>query len=401
MACPAVITGDAFVTRILTHIDCQASYLGSYGYQSLADPGSPAAQLMAGLLTVFVALWGLRLLLGPSPAMRDVVTDGLKVGIALTLAFSWPAFRTVIHDVVLDGPAQIASSVSTPGLANSGSGLVARLQNADNAIARLTEVGTGRRSGQYIAEQVVGGTFESVALEDSSSIGWARVSFLVGLIGTLALVRIGAGLLLALAPLAAGMLLFPATRGLFAGWVRGLVFAIGSAVAITFTIGIELAIIEPWLADALRVRQLGYATPAAPVELLAMTMAFTLVHIGMIWGVAKVSFHSDLVARLLPASGEQQDRVQYTGERPGTFRPPSDPTRAEALASHLETRVRLEQGAGYYSRVPGAAGFASSAERDGTPLVDPGVVTASTSTSGFRRTVGSSSMAAARREGRR
>lgn len=400
MACPSVITGDAFVTRILTHIDCQAGYLGSYGYRSLADPGSPAAQLMAGLLTVFVALWGLRLLLGPTPAMRDLVTDGLKVGIALTLAFSWPAFRTVIHDVVLDGPAQIAGAITTPGLANSGSGFVARLQEADNAIASLTELGSGRQTGQYIAPETAGGTFESVALEDESTIGWARVAFLVGLIGTLALVRIGAGLLLALAPLAAGLLLFPATRGLFAGWVRGLVFAIGSAVAVTFTLGVELAIMEPWLADALRVRQLGYATPAAPVELLAMTMAFAIVHLGVIWGAARVSFHSDLVARMLPAAGKEGEHVSFTNNERGPALVEGNPTRAEALANHLETRVRLEQNAGYYSRVPAASGFASATGREASSQPAAVLVSTPTSTSGFRRNTRGPSMAAARREGR-
>lgn len=397
MACPAVITGDAFVTRIISHIDCQAAYLGSYGYQALADPGSPSALLMSGLLTLFVALWGVRLLLGPGPAMRDVVLDVLKVGIVLTLAFSWPAFRTVIHDVVLDGPAEIASAISTPGLASSGSGFTNRLQAADNAIVSLTETGTGRRTGQYIDPQAAGGTFEAVALEDSSAFGWARIAWLVGLIGTLALLRLAAGLLLALAPLAAGLLLFRGTRGMFFGWLRGLVFAVAAAVAVTFTIGVELAILEPWLADALRVRALGYATPAAPVELLAMALAFAMLHLGIVWLIARVCFHAGEAWNRTPVVGREQEDGwrEPTGAAPVL---PAGSGRAEVFSGHLETRVRQERLAGYGSRVPAASGFERAATPGGDAGPDPLIRAGTGSPGGFRRSARSPSMSSVRRD---
>lgn len=88
MACPAIITGDRFVSRLIEHIDCQSRYLGSYGYEALGQSGSTASLVVTGLLTLFVALFGIRLLFGPTPAARDVVLDVLKIGIVLTLAFS-------------------------------------------------------------------------------------------------------------------------------------------------------------------------------------------------------------------------------------------------------------------------------------------------------------------------
>ena len=94
MACPAIITGDQFLSRTLAHIDCQAQLLGSYGYAALGEPGGAASTFMAGMLTLFVALYGVRLLFGPTPGARDVVLDAVKVGIVLALAFSWPIFRT-------------------------------------------------------------------------------------------------------------------------------------------------------------------------------------------------------------------------------------------------------------------------------------------------------------------
>lgn len=392
MPCPAVITGPTFVTRVLTHIDCQTEYLGSYSYQSLAQANSPAGLLVLGLLTLYIALWGYRLLFGPRPPMRDVMTGAMKVGVVLTIAFSWPAFRTVIHNTVLNGPAQIASSLTTPGLPNSGTGFVDRLQAADNAMDTLTHLGTGRRTGQYIDPNAPGGTFRSAPLDDEGSFGFARVAYLAGLIGTLAIVRLGAGLLLALAPLAAGILLFPATRGLFMGWLRGLAFAFVAAIGMTLTFGVELAVLEPWLADTLVVRQQGYATPTAPTELLTMALGFTLIHLGVMWGAARVAFFSEWSRRVDPA--EEQTVARYSeGTRVRTYAIGSDgPSRAEALSRRIEARMRVEQEAGYSARAPVGAGFAvrpngKEPVLTGLAASDDGTVTRRTSSSASRSSV--------------
>lgn len=210
MECPAILTGEQFLTRVLANIDCQAAFLGSYGWQALGQPGSLAATVMTGLLTLFIAIFGIRLLFGPTPGARDVVGDVLKIGIVLTLAFSWPAFRTLIHDVVLEGPGELAASAGAP-IMPEGTGLVERLQDADNAMLRLTEQGTGRQTGAYVNPDDPGGTFMGQALEDEKSFGQARLIYLAGLLGSYGLLRLVAGLLLALAPLAAGMLLFELT----------------------------------------------------------------------------------------------------------------------------------------------------------------------------------------------
>ncbi|MEP1833874.1 MAG: type IV secretion system protein, partial [Hyphomonas sp.] len=236
------------------------------------------------------ALFGLRLLFSGAPTGRDLVYDVLKIGIVLTIAFSWPAFRTVIHDVVLAGPAQIASSINTPGLPDTGTGMVTRLQSTDDSLVQLTEIGVGRNTGAFLEDGSTGTTFAGSALEDTSALGYARLLYLAGTIGALGLVRLLAGLLLALAPLAAGLLLFEATRGLFAGWLKGLVLAMLGSIGLAIVLAAELAIIAPWLSDALRIRSLGYAAPAAPMEILSMTLAFTLMKFGVIWLLAKVAF---------------------------------------------------------------------------------------------------------------
>ncbi len=347
------------MTRVLGHIDCQAQLLGSYGYQALGQPGSSASTLITGLLTLFVAFWGIRLLFGPGPNARDVVLDVLKVGIVLTLAFSWPAFRTLIYDVVMTGPGEIAASMSTPGLASSAAGFVERLQAIDNGLVSLTELGTGRRSGEFIDGSAVGGTFDGTALEDRSALGWARLVFLSGLIGSLALMRVLAGLLLALAPLAAGLLLFEATRGLFAGWIRGLVLVLLGSVAITFVLAIELAMLEPLIADALNVRQLGYATPSLPMELFALTLAFAVVKFAIVAVLAKVAFHRGWIAMpQIPDVWRRADpdvRSRTTSEHHSINR-----SRAERLSEHVSNRVQTERRNLQIASSPSSSGTGSS-----------------------------------------
>ena len=338
--CPTIITGDHFVTRVLGHIDCQAQLLGSYGYQSLGQPGSMAATVMLGLLTLFIALFGLRLLFGSALSGRDIIGDGLKIGIVLTLAFSWPAFRTMVYDVVLLGPGEVAQAIDTPGLDNDGARrIVDRLQGVDRSLVRLVEVGTGRQTGALIeGDQGSGSSFVGTALQDEGAFGYGRLFWLAGTIGSLGLIRLFAGLLLALAPLAAGLLFFDATRGVFAGWLKGLVLVTAGSIGLTIVSLVELAMLEPWLADALRIRALGYATPSAPLELLAITAAFFLVKFGVIWLLAKVAFARGWIT--LPSSAERTTDAapasRGVAREQVTVLGSVVPSRAQATASSVE-----------------------------------------------------------------
>ena len=104
MSCPAVHTGGRFLADMLIHVDCQAQAIGAYGYGALSNPHSGLSIAFTGLLTVFVALFGLRLVLGEHMTGRDVMLDVLRVGIVLTLATSWPAWRVLGYNTVLQAP---------------------------------------------------------------------------------------------------------------------------------------------------------------------------------------------------------------------------------------------------------------------------------------------------------
>ena len=295
--CPALSTGEAFLGSLLRHIDCQAQTIGASGYQALANPASPVSLLITALLTLFVALFGLRMMLGRAPTVRDGVMAMVKIGIVLTLAGSWPAYRTVVYDVVTRGPAQIAGLLAGPSVApGADGGLIGRLQAVDAGIVRLTSLGTGREDLAALPSAPGYGPSQRFPINDNTGFGWGRVVFVAGVAGAYGFVRLTAGLLLALAPLFAGLLLLDLARSLASGWARALVFAFLASITINLILGVELALLEPWLAQLITARQSQALAASAPIELLILALGFSLALAGALAVLLRLAFTVDVPA---------------------------------------------------------------------------------------------------------
>lgn len=289
--CPAGVTPDQFLTNALGYIDCQARIIGSYGYEAISGSSAGGAALVA-LLTLFVALFGARMMFGHVPDMRELGVSIAKVGIVLMLVTSWPAVRTLFFDTAVSGPAEVASRI-IGGPESSGAGIVPRLQNVDNAIVRLTAFGTGRdelNSTRTADGRMAAEGFAGVALTDALALGGARYAWLAGALAALGSVRLAAGILIALLPLFAGFLLFSATRGLFVGWLRTLLALILANATVLVVLAVELAFLEPWLEQSLAQRAAYVATPSAPTELLVITSGFTAVTAALIFMLFRICF---------------------------------------------------------------------------------------------------------------
>lgn len=347
--CPALATGDAFLSSLLRHIDCQGQTIGAGGYQLLADPGSPLALVLTSVLTIFVALFGLRMMLGEMPTLRDGVMAAAKVGVVMAIATSWPAYRTVVYDVVVHGPAQLSAALGdSAGLPGTDGDLVGRLQAADVTIGRLINLGTGRTDVTSLTPAEAGpdgAPPRRAPIADDPAFGAARVVFLSSTVAAFAIVRLTAGVLLALAPLFAGFLLFEMTRGLFIGWARAMVFVILASVAATILFAVQLTLLEPWLAQVLNLRQDRIVTVAAPVELLILCLGFALALAGSFAVLLRLAFTAPLSflrgavgTTSVPTSAQEMTRP---------FPRPSEPDRpaprAHAVADALSASLRRER----------------------------------------------------------
>lgn len=365
----AGINDNQFLTSVVSHIDCQAQTLGAAGYQALAGGGSAASLILGGVLTIFVAFFGYRLILGDTPTIRDGILIAIKVGLVLVLTTSWPAFRTVAYDVALKGPAELAGAIGgASGLPGANGGLIDRLQRVDDQIAELTVIGTGKPPNQDLvagpsavplnpAQQAQERRrLEGLAsrarwdpTKDLSALGSARTLYLTSAIGAFASVRLLAGLLLALGPLFAIFLLFEGTRGLFEGWLRGLAGAAMGALATGIVLGVELALVEPWLAAVMELRHQETSTPAVPVELFVLTLIFAVSLIAVIAAVARVTygFHFPLSWAKVQERivGGASDRVPLlAGPQAAEGTPNDQRSRAIAIADAVAATQRRETG---------------------------------------------------------
>ena len=351
--CQAPPNGAGFLSGALNFIDCQAQTIGEAGYLAFAQPGSAISLALTALLTIFVALFGLRLLFGRTPDFGEIMIAAIKVGIVLMLATSWAAYRVTVYDLVLKGPAELAATVGgSSSLPGTDGGLTQRLQGVDDAILLLIDTGTGRTdpASTRQAEDPTAPPLTRAPIADDLAFGLGRVLYLSTAIGALGLVRLAAGLLLALAPVFAGFLLFEATRSLFAGWVRTLAALLLAAFAVSMILAVALAALEPWLAQVLAQRAALFITPAAPIELLVISLAFAVIAFGLIAVAFRLAFAPSLSvllsvpARLAKQNLLSESRAANSETLSSTSQ--SQTSRAFAIADAVVATQRREALAG-------------------------------------------------------
>jgi len=375
-ACQPLTYESGFVSGMLNFIDCQAQNIGSQGYQALAAPGSTLSLLLTGFLTLFVAFYGYRMLFGQTPGVRDGVLALAKIGIVLALATSWPAYRALFYDVALHGPAEIASGVGAPaGLPGSNGGLVARLQGVDAALIALDKAGVGglEEREKATTTRVVNGQAQTMVASPRQpdsfepwALGAARVFYLVTAIAGFASVRLVAGLLLALGPFFIAFLLFDGTRGLFEGWIRGLAAAALGAVGVTVLLGVQLALMEPWLTNLLARRAVKLSVVGAPTEILVVTLVFAVTLAVMLASVTRLAMGFRLPASIRTASSQLVSSLRGEGpiQRPalaGPQVPAEQRSRAAAVAeavAQTQRREAAQAAAGAAQRQAAAPGLA-------------------------------------------
>ncbi|AJP70593.1 type IV secretion system protein [Sphingomonas hengshuiensis] len=379
--CPGIVDGR-FLESTLAFIDCQAQSLGAEGYQALVAPGGSLSVLLSGMLTIFIALFGYRLLLGEAPDMRSGIVAFVKIGIVFALALSWAAYRPLVYDVVMQGPASLVADVAAPSALPGTSGdLPARLGQVDRALQELGRPNIGSALPQAAQPQTTQANdaqapqalrppvSDPPSIFSPYSLGTARLTFLTATIASFASVRLVAGLLLALGPLFIGFLLFEGTRSIFEGWVRGLLGTAIGAIAVTLLLSVELALLEPWLATLILRRSTDPFLSGAATELLVVAFAFALTLIAGLGMAARfaMAFRLPATLRALPgrwasALADESGRVTLPLRAPLTsgLEPPSRAARLGDTVAQIERREARER----EMQTQATGGYGATAPRD-------------------------------------
>lgn len=331
---------------------------------------------LTAMLTIFVALIGYRMFVGRGPDLGGGLLIFAKIGIVLALATSWPAFRTLIYDVAIDSPAQLGASVGgAASLTGGGAALTDRLSETDRALRTLNAWGIGSEPNRAGVSDDQG--IEPDTTYETKALGAARMSFLTGAIGSIALTRLAAtAVLLALGPLFIGFLLFDATRGIFGGWLRGLIGLTLGTTASSLVLAVETAIVQPRVVTLINLRASGYSIAGSATELLVLGIAFAIVTLA----VLLVSFYVAAGLRLpswqwtrqyLPASlgGAASGRASACCRSP-----PIAPTRARAPRSSSMRSRRCSAAKPRRAPVRAAAAVTAPVRSPAPPLRHPGPI---------------------------
>ena len=286
MVCTVTPDSGTFASSFIAYADCQARTVGEHGYLALAASGSNVSQLITILLTILIAIFGYRLLLGATPTLREGVMTLVKVGFTVAFATGWPAYQAVVYDVAIMAPGELGATIgAAAGLPGTTGDLPAHLDVVDQQFQLLAIYNANRPFVPLPPGSVPPPLFAGF---DVFGLGAARVVFLVGAAGGYVVTRLIAGLLLALGPLFIAFLLFDATRGLVEGWVKVLSGAVLGTLATSIVLGIELAFLEPWLSNLIAIRGSDTAIPGAAAQLLAATTLFAIALLATIAAAARL-----------------------------------------------------------------------------------------------------------------
>ncbi|KRA81404.1 type VI secretion protein [Altererythrobacter sp. Root672] len=201
------------VAASLYAVDCAATATAQAAFGRLFGTDGALLPVLTILLTLFVAFFAFALITGRSNlGIASLTPRMMTLGLVLTFATSWIAYQGVVWNLAVGAPDQIASLL----MGTRGSATQLFAGRIDIVFSALMEADNARNAGGAGAAAV--STFSPPGLM------WLGATLLLlGTVGILATTRIALAVLLALGPVFVVLALFPATRGLFTGWLKGVI----------------------------------------------------------------------------------------------------------------------------------------------------------------------------------
>ncbi|WP_232496082.1 type IV secretion system protein [Novosphingobium kaempferiae] len=242
---------SAGVAPALRAVDCVANEMAAGAFGRLFGAGGTMAPVLTILLTLYIAFFAFSLLTGRSNLGISALSPRmLRLGVVLTFATSWIAYQGVVWNLAIGGPDWIAGVLM--GAKGSATQLFGdRIDIVFSAINDISEA-TSRGTGEGGGEAAAGAAGAAVAAKGAGglftpeSVMWmGALLLLLGTVGVLLTARIALAVLLALGPIFVVMALFGGTKGLTAGWLRGVVLTAVTPLFVVLGGGITLELLVP------------------------------------------------------------------------------------------------------------------------------------------------------------
>lgn len=205
-ACQAATENVASgVGAALQAVDCVAGAVTGQAFGRLFAPGGAMVTVLTILLTLYVAFFAIQLLTGRSSlGVRSLTPRMMTVGLVLTFATSWVAYQSVVWNLAVGAPDWIAG-ILTGDRGSATQTFAAKIDVVFQAVQQASQENA-----------------DISAMSPQGMMWLGAMLLLLGTVGVLVTARIALAVLVALGPIFVVMALFSGTRGLFAGWVKGL-----------------------------------------------------------------------------------------------------------------------------------------------------------------------------------
>lgn len=194
------------VAAALQGVDCVAGEASAAAFGKLFAPGGALGTALTITLTLYVAVFGYLLLTGrTNVGVRALIPRMMTLGLVLTFATSWVAYQSVVWNLFVGTPDYLAGVLTgTQG-------------SATHVFAQKIDV-------VFIAIQEASGDNQDFSAFSPQGMMWlGAMLFMLGTVGLLVTTKIALGILVALGPIFVVLALFNGTRGLFTGWLKGMV----------------------------------------------------------------------------------------------------------------------------------------------------------------------------------
>ena len=193
----------------LRGVDCAASEMAQAAFNRLFTAEGAFGPALTVLLSLCIAFLGFglitgRLRLGLSSLTPRMVT----LVLVITFATSWVAFQAVFWNLAVGAPDQIATVL----MGTNGSATIIFADKLDVVMLSLMEASGGDAMDN------------DTSIFSPPGLMWTGgTMLLLGTVGVLATCKIALAILMGLGPIFIVMALFNGTRGLFVGWLKGIV----------------------------------------------------------------------------------------------------------------------------------------------------------------------------------
>jgi type IV secretion system protein VirB6 len=196
------------VAASLRAVDCAGYAMAQEAFGGLFSKHGVLLPALTILLTLYVAFFAFSLITGRSRISISALTPRmLTLGLVLTFTTSWVAYQGFVWTLAVGAPDQLASILT--GVNGNATQVFA--EKIDVVFAALVD-------------SAGNGVNDATSTFSPPGLMWLGATLLLlGTVGILATCKIALAILLALGPVFVVLALFEATRGLFAGWLKGVV----------------------------------------------------------------------------------------------------------------------------------------------------------------------------------